>query len=99
MNASPIRGRRVARVQSALTATVRFACRAGRLPLVAVLTLLEPMVRAVFSLAMVLGVIAAVVFELSAVGPRFPFLEILTVSLGFGLALVAYYGLCFLISH
>lgn len=89
----------MARVQSALTATVRFACRAGRLPLVAVLTLLEPMVRAVFSLAMVLGIIAPVVFELSAVGSCFPFLEILTASLSFDPALVAYYGLFFLISR
>ncbi|MGH8250550.1 MAG: hypothetical protein ACREVI_07605 [Steroidobacteraceae bacterium] len=73
--------------------------RVGRLPLVAVLAPLEPVVRAAFSLAMVLGILTAVVFDLSAAGPRFPFMEMLTVSLGFGLALVVHCGFFSLITR
>lgn len=89
----------VVHVPSSLIAIVKFAIQVGRLPLVAVLALLEPVLRAAFSLAMVLGILAAVIFELSAVGTRFPFLEILSVSLGCGLALVTYYGLLSLITR
>jgi len=86
-------------LQSLLIAIIRFAIRVVRLPLVALLALVEPVIRAAFSLAMVLGILAAVVFEISAVGPRFPFQEILTLSLGCGLALIAYYGLLSLITR
>lgn len=64
-----------------------------RLPLVALLTLFEPVVRAVLSFAMVLGVLAATVFELSAAGSRFEFMQMLAGSLGLGAALFAYHGL------
>jgi hypothetical protein len=87
------------RAQGTLVAAVRLMWRAGRLPLLGVLTLIEPVIRAVFSLAMVLGIFAAIVFEFSAAGPRFPFLGVLALSLGFGLALVAYYGLMSLVSR
>lgn len=70
-----------------------------RLPLVTVLTVIEPLVRAVLGLAMVLGILAAVVFEISAVGSRFPFLEMVAWSLGLGLVLLAYNALHFLASR
>ena len=69
------------------------------MPVLALLTLLEPVVRVVFSLAIVLGIIAAMVFELSAVGPRFPFLGILCLTLGSGVILVVYYGVLNLFSR
>jgi hypothetical protein len=72
---------------------------AVRVPLLGILTLLEPVVRVVFGLAMVLGIFAAVMLELSAAGPRFPFLGMLAVSLCFGAALFAYYGLLALLSR
>lgn len=62
-------------------------------PILALLMLLEPIVRWICSTALVLGVLVCVIFELSAVGPRFPFLAGLGISLGFGALLVAYYGL------
>ena len=99
MNASLIPAMQISQTRSALASAAHLAWRAVRLPLVAVLTLLEPVVRFVFSLAMVLGFVAAIVFELSAAGPRFPFLQMLALSLGFGVALFAYYGLLSLISR
>jgi hypothetical protein len=48
---------------------------------------------------MVLGVLAATVFELSAAGPRFEFLQMLAGSLSLGAALFAYHGLQALLSR
>lgn len=70
-----------------------------RLPCLVVLTLLEPAVRWVCSVAMVLGIFASVVFEISAAGPRFPFLGMMATSLGFGIVLLCYYGLIGLLSR
>ncbi|MGH8251917.1 MAG: hypothetical protein ACREVI_14700 [Steroidobacteraceae bacterium] len=82
-----------------LAATARFTWEGVRRLLVVVLAVLEPVIRFVCILAMLLGIVAAVVFELSTVGPRFPFLEMLALSLGFGAALFAYYGLLALVSR
>lgn len=72
---------------------VRLCWNAIRVPVLGVLLLLEPAVRIVCSCALVLGVLVSVVFELSAVGPRFPFLPMLGASLAFGAVLVLYEGL------
>ena len=40
---------------------------------------------------LVFGLVAAVAFELSAVGPRFPFLQIAGMALGFGLFAALYH--------
>lgn len=64
-----------------------------RLPIAGVLLLLEPVVAWVCGLGMVLGVFVSIVFEISAVGPRFPFLKALALSMSFGLILFLYYGL------
>jgi hypothetical protein len=77
----------------------RLVLDAVRLPFVGLLVLLEPIVRFLCSLVMVLGVITAVVFEISAVGPRFPFLWVLALSLAFGVVLFLYYGLIALLSR
>lgn len=68
-------------------------------PLLFVLMLLEPVVRWVCSIALVLGLIVSVVFELSAVGTRFPFLAMVGTSLVFGVVLIAYYGLIALLTR
>jgi hypothetical protein len=70
-----------------------------RFPLLGILLLLEPVVRYTFSVAMVLGIITSVAFEISAAGPRFPFLAMLALSFGFGIALFLYYGLIALLSR
>jgi hypothetical protein len=41
----------------------------------------------------VLGVLASILFEISAVGPRFPFAKAMIISLSFGVILFLYYGL------
>lgn len=76
-----------------LRMVVRALCKAVCLPIVGVLLLLEPVVRLACGLLLVLGVFAAIVFELSAVGPWFPFLQVLGISLSFGVILVLYYFL------
>lgn len=82
-----------ARVATLLATMRRFSWHVGRASLIVVLTCLEPFVRVTCSLAVILGTVAAVVFEISAVGPGFSFLGMLAASLGFGLALAAYYAL------
>ena len=42
--------------------------------------------------AAVLGVLVAVAFELSAVGPRFPFLQVCAVSFACGVLLILYHS-------
>jgi hypothetical protein len=54
---------------------------------------LEPVVGFICGLGLVLGVLASVLFEVSAVGPRFPFVKALWISLSFGVILFLYYGL------
>lgn len=88
-----IAGLPFARVATALVALTRFSWHIGRASLIVMLTCLEPFVRVTCSLAMFLGMVAAVVFEISAVGPGFSLLGMFAASLGFGLALAAYYAL------
>jgi hypothetical protein len=64
-----------------------------RLPIAGVLLLLEPVVNFICSAGLVLGLVACVIFELSAVAPRFPLLKCLGISLSFGVILFLYYGM------
>jgi hypothetical protein len=63
-----------------------------RLPIVAVLLLLEPVVNVVCGAGAVLGFVAALAFEVSAVGPRFPFLPVAALSLSLGALLILYHA-------
>ncbi len=72
---------------------VRVLWNAMRLPIAAVLLALEPIVGFICGAGLVLGLITCVIFELSAVAPRFPLLKCLGVSLSFGVVLFLYYGL------
>ena len=98
MNALPSCPMDTIGAQSVSAAAAHLAWSVIRLPLLALLTLLEPVVRGIFCLAMVLGILAATVFELSAAGPRFEFLAMFAGSLGCGVALLVYYGLLALLS-
>lgn len=83
-----------------MTITVPRLLRAFLLaPLAVLLQLLEPIVRWVLSTMMVLGFLVAVVFELSAVGPQFPFLFVAAASLACGLILIAFYWVASLVSE
>jgi hypothetical protein len=63
-----------------------------RLPVAAVLLALEPIVGLICGAGLVLGVLASILFEISAVGPRFPFVKALCISLSFGVILFLYYA-------
>jgi len=76
-----------------LAGTVRILWNAVRLPIAAALLALEPVVGVVCGGGLVLGILVSVLFEMSAVGPRFPFLRVLGISLSFGVILFLYYGL------
>lgn len=80
-------------------AASRLTWQIARVPLLALAMLFEPVLRAVLSLAMVLGVLVAIVFEQSAASARFEFLQMLAISLGLGAALFVYYAVLALLSR
>lgn len=81
-----------------ITATLRVLWTIVRLPVLSILLICEPIVRFVCGLVLVLGVFVSLMFELSAAGPRFPFLWMMAFSLSFGAILILYYGLIELLS-
>ncbi len=70
-----------------------------RLPLLAVLTLLAPIVQTVCAGLMLLGILVSFLFKLSAAGAAFPFWHMIGVSLGFGLLIVVWHALIGLLSR
>jgi hypothetical protein len=78
--------------RAVLAGAARVLWNAVRLPIAAVLLALEPIVGFVCGAGLVLGVLACILFEMSAAGPRFPFAKALGISLGFGVILFLYYG-------
>jgi hypothetical protein len=66
--------------------------------MLAVLLMLEPVVRTILGVGMLLGVVASILFEISAVGAKFPFLVFLGASLSLGVLLLLYEGLVALLS-
>jgi hypothetical protein len=76
-----------------LATAVRVLWNVVRLPIAAVLLALEPIVGLICGLGLVLGVLACILFEISAAGQRFPLVKMLSISLGFGVILFLYYGL------
>lgn len=59
-------------------------------PIITALLLLKPLVDFVCGFMLICGVPAAIVFEISAVGPRFPFLLVMGIFLAFGLFAALY---------
>ena len=81
----------MAQIHPALGATARMTWKAVSFPLIAGLLLLKPIVDAICGFALVLGLVAAIAFEISAAGPRFPFLQIAGMALAFGLFAALYH--------
>lgn len=69
-----------------------------RAPILIVLVFCEPIVGFICVAVMILGVFVSILFEISAVGPRFPFLGMMSASLGFGVAYFLYCGLIALLT-
>lgn len=64
-----------------------------RIPALAVLLVLEPFVSLVLTAAGFVGIVVAVILEFSGDLPRFPFGEMMAVSIGALLLLMAYHAL------
>src|SRR5882762_2458263 len=64
-----------------------------RVPIVAILLLLEPAVRFVCSAGLILGIVTCIVWELSAAGPKFPLGKMLVFSFGCPVLLFLYHAL------
>jgi hypothetical protein len=80
----------VANIHPLLTTSVRVLWKVLLFPIAATLLLLEPVVGFACGVMMFGGIFAAVAFEVSAVGPRFPFLFMLGLSLSFGIFFLLY---------
>lgn len=78
-------------IQPALGASVRVTWRVISFPVIASMLLLRTIVDAVCAFVLVFGLVAAIAFELSAVGPRFPFLQVAGMAMGFGLFAALYH--------
>jgi hypothetical protein len=70
-----------------------------RLPALALLLALAPVVETVCGTLMLLGLLVSVAFELSGARAHFPFWPMIALSLGFGVFLVVYHALIGLLSR
>ena len=70
---------------------IRWLWHIVRLPIVMLLVILEPVVALACGALALIGVLTTVFFKLIA-APHFPTWTMLTISIGFGLALVLYEG-------
>jgi len=93
MRTAPVIESEFAHGQSLLSSAVRELWKAIRLPIAAVVLLLEPIVGFICGLGLMLGVLTSILFEMSAVGPKFPFVKVIGISFAFGVILFLYYGL------
>ena len=64
-----------------------------RVPIVAVLLLIEPVVTFACSAGLILGLVTCIVWELSAAGPKFPLGKMLVFSFGCPVVLFLYQAL------
>jgi hypothetical protein len=72
--------------------TTQLVWGAVRVPIAAVLLMLEPFVGFICGAGLVLGLISCAIFELSPAGAAFPLGKALMISLSFGVILFLYYG-------
>jgi len=64
-----------------------------RVPIVAILLLLEPVVSFVCSAGLILGIVTCIVWELSSAGPKFPLGKMLVFWFGCPVILFLYHAL------
>jgi hypothetical protein len=70
-----------------------------RIPIFAVLVVLEPLVSFVLTGLALLGLLTTFLFKLTGADPRFPFWGMLGASTGFAVALMGYHALIRLLSR
>lgn len=71
---------------------VRFSWNVIRLPIVATLAVLEPVVRTILAGIALLGILTALFSEFVVRAPNFPFWPMIGVSVGSALLLMVYYA-------
>lgn len=71
----------------------RFSWNVVRLPIVATLAILEPVVRTILAGIALLGIATALFSEFVVKAPNFPFWPMIGISVGSALLLMAYYAL------
>jgi hypothetical protein len=77
----------------------RLVWHLARLPALALLLALAPVVETVCGTLMLLGLLVSVAFELSGARAHFPFWPMIALSLGFGVVLAVYHALIGLLSR
>lgn len=82
----------------ALAGVLWLIWQAIRLPMLALLTILEPIVSTVLAAAALLGVLTALFWKLASNRPDFPFFGVLALSVGCFLLLTLYHGVMRLLS-
>jgi len=80
----------MAHAHPVLAASSRLLWKVVSIPLITGLLMLKPVVDFVCGFMAIGGTLAAMAFEISALGPRFPFPLMMGMSLGFGLFAVLY---------
>ena len=77
-------------IHPALSTSVRWTWKVVSFPLIAGLLLMKPVVDFICGVMLVGGLLAAIAFEISAVGARFPFLQMAGLAVAFGLFAALY---------
>jgi len=80
-------------IHPAVSTTLRVVVKTLLAPIVFVLALLEPILRYLAVLMVFVGVITATIWEMSAVGPTFPFMKFVAASFSGVAVYVLYYWL------
>src|SRR5882762_2051233 len=86
-------------VRSYATGGLRVVWNALRLPLLAVLVFLAPVVEFVCGGLLLLGLLVSIAFKVSGVGASFPFWHMIGLSLGFGAFVIVYHAVIGLLSR
>jgi hypothetical protein len=79
--------------------SLRVAWSAVRLPLLAVLVFLAPVVEFVCGGLLLLGILVSIAFKISGAGASFPFWHMIAASLGFSVFVILYHVVIALLSR
>ena len=99
VSSSPSPARETGPLATSALVGLRFVWHSIRMPILAVLVILEPFVSVVLSALTVLGIFFALFFRYLVRLPHFPFWLMLGISLGCAVFLMLYYGIIRILSN
>ena len=99
VSSSPSPARETGPLATSALVALRFAWHSIRMPILAVLVILEPFVSVVLSALTVLGIFFALFFRYLVRLPHFPFWLMLGISVGCAVFLMLYYGIIRILSN